>query len=209
MEIFASRCASFNSVLKTFIFLISGTWYCSIYQSVLHDLFLRAGSSTCSFDLKKKNKPNKPTPSKYFNQMEFPLALDTFCVPTPWVWRTRCKMPTDAPKRSHRQQWQTTLWPPSFSRAPAKTVIFTNCCNSSLGADNGIWIFSTRFPDYIISRFYKLWGINTMDQVYNWWIECESICESNPYDRFFLLLYFSLSSIIPWFYLLIQALELK
>lgn len=149
--------------------------YCPIQQTVLNDFFWRAGSSTCSFDLKKKAKQSPST--KYFNQTDFSLALDTFCVPTPWIWRTRCKMP----------------WPPSFSRAPAKTLFFTKCCNSPLGAESGVWILSARFPDEIISRFYKLWGFDSTDQVYSWWIECESICEPNPHDGFFLLLCFFLS----------------
>lgn len=38
-----------------------------------------------------------------------------------------------------------------------------------------------------------------MDQFYNWWTEYENICEPNPYDSFFLLLYFFLSLKIPYF----------
>lgn len=103
-EIFASRCANFNSLFSRLSFS-SVTCYCPIQQPVLCDLFLRAGSSTCSFDLTRKTKQIKASSSKYFNQIDFPLALDSFCLPTPWIWRPRCKMPLDTPKRSQRQQW--------------------------------------------------------------------------------------------------------
>lgn len=67
MEIFTSRCASFNSAPETFIFqrylllpnpTASPAWFF---------FFLRAGSSACSFDLKKTNWTKQPKPPPTLN----------------------------------------------------------------------------------------------------------------------------------------------
>lgn len=135
---------------------------CPIRHPNLHDLLLRAGSSTCSFDL----NPPPPSTLNVLSQTDFPLASDPFCIPTPRILRTRCSMLMGAPKKEPQRAvtghlnahpspeclcWRCWLTPTLLTVFHKLLHFFIRCWQWHLT------IFNKKFPDCISFEELTAW----------------------------------------------------